>query len=63
MVAGFPGTSYPTAQAELIAVFVPLVGTVVSILLKWKVAFSCNERSGEIQRGTLLPVEVSVCWF
>jgi len=39
-------------------VFVPLVGAVITILLKRKVAYSCIGRSGEIRRGTLPPVEV-----
>lgn len=58
VVAGFPGTAYPTVQADRNAVFVPLVNSVISVVLKRKVSFSCVGRSGEVRRGTLPPVEV-----
>lgn len=56
VVSGFPGKEYPTVQAERNQVFVPLVGALVNLLLKRKVAYFCIGRSGEIRRGTLPPV-------
>jgi len=36
-VNGFPGTAYPSVQAERNEVFVPLVSAVISVVLKKKV--------------------------
>jgi len=38
-VSGFPGTAYPSVQAERNEVFVPLVSAVISVVLKKRVTY------------------------